>query len=421
MRRSGKRVTMVLAKAFCLALLAALAPGVALATGSGDITLPVTARGYHYNSGSGTDLHFLDGVITNDSSVTVCVDKVLIGWNESVTATSSLWAGGDTLAPGEWTTFHQEWPDGIDGTWTIGSSTAVAHPSDASHAIGVSVGAIGPVNVEGGMRWYSARITNTSALTVSSIKVVGREVDGGSTFIDSLFSWDLPDSLAPGQQADIIVRGKDTSASPSATPQIARITALEKPTITLTYDTLRPVYGSPITFRINLARSDGSPATGYRTLKIYHSFDGDHWEGDYFHQDTTTGSVTTSITPDRPTYYRAVYWGGDDLGQVMSEWVLATPQLANGAPTAPKSIRLSRAFLVAGRLTRGPGNSATKVTIFAEKKVGRRWIRKLKTTTSVDAGGAYKKSLKLKSRGTWRIRAYRPGVGYSKYRTVRVR
>jgi hypothetical protein len=242
----------------------------------------------------------------------------------------------------------------------------------------------------------------------------------GTDFVDTLFSWDIPDSLAPGADAYVRVRGK-APAIGTPVPEM-RFTALEQPTITLTPNTLTPVYGTPITFRIDLKRSNGSPATGWRTLKIYHSYDGENWEWDgYFHQETDTGSVTTQLTPDRPTYYRAVYWGGDDLSEVQGPWMLATPRLAVGAPSTPGSVRAKKLFSVSGLIGAGVKSSGKPVTIYAEKKIGRRWVRKLKVTTAANANGAYKRTLKLTSRGTWRIRAYRSGVGYSKYRTVRVK
>jgi hypothetical protein len=101
--------------------------------------------------------------------------------------------------------------------------------------------------------------------------------------------------------------------------------------------------------------------------------------------------------------------------------MLVTPRVANGSPVAPAHVHARRPFAVRGRIGAGAGSSSRRVTIHAEKKVGRRWVRKVKLATTADANGAYRKSLKLTSRGTWRVRAYRSGVGYSKFRTVKVR
>ncbi len=146
-----------------------------------------------------------------------------------------------------------------------------------------------------------------------------------------------------------------------------RFTAVEKSTITLSPDTLAPVYGTPVTFRIELRRSDGSLATGSRTLKIYHSYDGNKWAPDYFHQNTDTGVVVTQITPDRPTYYRAVYWGGDDLSQAIGEWMLVTPKVANGSPIAPKHVHAKRTFAVRGRIGAGAGSSSRRSRLRREE------------------------------------------------------
>ncbi len=383
--------------------------------GEATVTVSAVVRAYDY----GTDLHFVDGLITNDSSVTVAVDKVRVSWAENPSVTSDFWVGCELLAPGDWTTFHSSRPDEAAAGWTVGEVVPYAYKrTGPSAAIALRLnGVSGPV-ADGDMRVWTASVTNTSSVTVSSVDVIGREM-GGTSFVDTLFSWDCPDAIAPGQTVSIEVRGK--APWPSAPTASMRFVALEKPTITLTPDTLSPVYGTPITFRIELRRGDGSLATGGRTLKIYHSFDGETWEDDYFHQETETGFVVTQIAPDRPTYYRAVYWGGGDLGQAMGEWMLATPVVAKSAPAVPARVRVKRPFAVTGRIGAGVASSGKPVTIYAEKKLGRRWVRKVKVTATADAGGAYRKNLKLTSAGSWRIRAYRPGVGYSKYRTVKVR
>ncbi len=413
-----------LAGAFSIMVVSAMAvmlamPAFALACEEATVTIPAEARGYLYNPDPRTNLRFVDGMITNDSSVTVKVDKVRVSWAEDADKTSDIWVGCQFLAPNQWTTFHESWPCGIETTWTVDSATAYAYKqTGTTGAINLKLRGVSSPYLEDGMRVYNVSVTNTSSVTVSGVDLVGREMDGG-TFVDTLFSWDLPDEIAPGEDAYLTVRGK--APWPGTPTAEMRFTAVEKSTITLSPDTLAPLYGTPVTFRIELRRADGSLATGGRTLKIYHSYDGEEWEDGYFHESTDGGFVVTQITPDRPTYYRAVYWGGDDLSQAQSEWMLVTPQLANGAPVAPAHVHARRTFSLAGRIGAGARCPSTRVTVYAEKKSGRRWIRRLKLTTTADATGAYKKSLRLTSRGTWRVRAYRTGVGYSKYRTVKVR
>jgi hypothetical protein len=415
--KHGKRVSVAFtALVLSMAVGMLAVPALAGACEEATVTIPAVARGYVY----GSSLRFVDGLVTNDSSVTVKVDKVRVSWAEAPGATSDFWVGDQFLAPGQWTTFHDSWPCGIEPTWTVDSATAYAYKqTGTSGAIALKLRGVSSSPVmDGDMRVWTVSVTNTSSVTVSSVELIGREMDGG-TFVDTLFSWDLPDQIAAGESVYFQVRGK--SPWPVEPTAEMRFTAREKPTITLTPDTLSPVYGTPVTFRIELRRSDGSLATGSRTLKIYHSYDGKEWEDGYFHENTNTGFVVTQITPDRPTYYRAVYWGGDDLGQAIGEWMLVTPQLANGAPIAPRHIHARRPFVVTGRIGAGIQCTGNRVTVYAEKKSGRRWVRKVKLAATADANGAYRKSLKLTSRGTWRVRAYRPGVGYSKYRTVTVR
>ena len=412
----SKRVSAVFTALVLSMVMGMLAvPVLASACEEATVTIPAIARGYVY----GSSLRFVDGMVTNDSSVTVNVDKVRVTWAENPSVTSDFWVGCQFLAPGQWTTFHESWPCGVEPTWTVDAATAYAYKrTGTSRAIDLQLrGVSGPV-LDGDMRVWTVSVTNTSSVTVGGIDLIGREMDG-DTFVDTLFSWDLPDQIAPGESVYFEVRGK--SPWPVEPTADMRFTAVEKSTITLSPDTLAPVYGTPVTFKIELRRSNGSLATGSRTLKIYHSYDGNKWAPDYFHQNTGTGVVVTQITPDRPTYYRAVYWGGDDLSQAVGEWMLVTPKVANGSPIAPKHVHAKRTFAVRGRIGAGAGSSSRRVTIHAEKKVGRRWVRKVKLATTADTNGAYRKSLKLTSRGTWRVRAYRSGVGYSKFRTVTVR
>lgn len=390
------------------------APASAVACEENQIAIAATARGYDSAYG-----RFLDGVVTNDSSVTVVVDRVDIAWAEDADRVDQQWVGCELLAPGEWTTFHGCWPDEVPTTWTP-NPHGVAYPAgeDAVAPLALQLdGVTGPVADES-VRVYTATVTNTATFTVSSIDLIGRELDAtSSAFVDSLFSWDLPDSIAPAASVQIPVRGK--SPWDAALTAEMRFTALEQPVIALTPSTLQPLYGSPVTMQIDLTHEDGSAVLGERTVKIFRSNDGQEWH-DFRCFETDSGNVSVSIKPERPAYYKAVFWGGDDLGCAESAVVHIEPRVAATTPSAPASVRVAKPFKVRGRMC-GATSGAKPVIVYAEKKVGGAWKRRATYSAKPNAAGAYTATLKLASGGTWRIRAYRSGAGYSPYRKLSVR
>jgi hypothetical protein len=357
--------------------------------------------------------------MTNDASVSVVPDRVKIGWDQDAERIDEVWIGGRPLAPGDWTAFHSRWPEDVPTTWTPVFQGLADANGATDHSLALTLGPISeasPTDTFG--RTYTANVTNGNSFAVSSLSVIGVERDADTdAFIDTLDAC-APDSIGPGETAEVTFTGM-SEWDGTATPDV-RVFALEHPTITLSADTLAPYYGSPITFQINLKHSDGTPATGDRTLKIYWSSDGDNWDS-YEHYPSTTGSATGQLVPSAPTYYKAVYWGGDDLGWTESAVLFARPRVAITTPYAPPVVRSRKYFSVSGRLSAGLGSLGKPVTLRVDRKSGSRWVNKVKTTVKPDLAGRYKKAVRLSTTGTYRIRAYRPGVGYSPYKSFKVK
>jgi hypothetical protein len=374
------------------------------------------ARGYDVAD----DGRALDGIVVNDTSKTVDPGEVKIGWLESPNRIDEQWVCSGPLAPGEWAAFSGEWPEGVPTTWTpvvIGYASIVG---DDAGPLPLTVSDVSePATDECGFRSYTITITNPNAFAVSSIDVSGIERDAGSDeFVDVLDGCG-PDSLAAGESRQIDIRGK--SSWDGALSTDIKATGLEQPSLTLSANTLTPDYGSLVTFKLDLKRADGSPATGCRTLKLFTSHDGEDWNDDYRCLETKTGSVQVAVMPDSPTYYKAVYWGGDDLGNAESDVLFVQPQAANDAPQAPNVVRARKPFKVHGCISAGPKSTGKPVTIITERKCGSRWIKTATVKTTADAAGRYVKSIKLTTTGTYRIRAYRTGVGYSAYKSLQVK
>jgi hypothetical protein len=400
-----------------------LAAGMMSLTGIGtvgaceeQVQLPAIARGYD----AGGDGRYLDGMVTNDTTQTLVPACVKITWAESTTRKSEIWICSGPIKPGEWAAFHAEWPCGVPSTWTP-EVAGYASPSDAGDKLlSLTVDSLdAPVVGEDGARTYQVTVTNNNAVPVSSVDVVGVERDATSTaFVDALDSCGPPDTLATGESATFEVTG--CSPWDAATTPDIRVTALEQPTITLAANTTTPTYGSPVTFTLSLKFADGSPAVGGRTLKLFSSADGKRW-CDYRPYETNTGTAVALSTPMRPTYYKAVYWGGDDLGWAQSDVILITPHVAATKPSAPESVRARRAFWVRGRMCAGARSAGKPIVIIAERKRGSHWVKSATAIAKPDSAGRYKKSVKLSSKGTYRIRAYRAGVGYTRYSLLKVK
>lgn len=376
---------------------------------------------------------YLDGIISNDSTVTVTSPVVKVTWVSGADEASAqqyedgdgseapeetVWPRGDAMAPGQWTAFHVKWPESVPTTWTP-VITAGGHLG-VGEALRLRVDGISAAEVDPdtGMRTYTATVTNDKAFPVSSIEIVGAEWDG-DTFVDATFSWDEPDKLAPGQSTTMEFHGK-APAGAGVAPEIF-VEARERPVITLGYDTLEPVYGSPITFTLKLTRADGSPLVGHRTLKLFYSADEDDWK--YVPAQTKTGVATITFTPDKPMYFKALYWGDGRYGMTDSAVVYAVPKVANTRPKAPETVRRNHRFTVKGRMSAGAKSAGKPVAIkvYRFNSVSDEWVYKTTVKTTPDAAGRYAKALQLKRQGSFKLKAYRSGVGYSKSEFLKVR
>ncbi|MDR3686178.1 MAG: hypothetical protein P4L93_04385 [Coriobacteriia bacterium] len=412
----GRRIFAVLmAMVLVVVMMSLTGIGTAGACEDLQIKLPAVARGYD----AGEDGRYLDGIVTNNTTATVVPNYVKISWAESTKRQDEEWICSGPIKPGEYAAFHLDWPCGVPATWTP-VVTGYASPSDADDKpLAVTVDSIGPATVDGsGVRTYSVTVTNNNAVPMSDFNVTGIERDASSTaFVDTLDSCP-PDSLDPGESSTFDVTG--SSPWGTALKPDVDVSGLEQSNIELTADTTTPDYGSPVTFTLSLTQADGTPALGDRTLKLLVSADGDNW-CDYKCVDTNTGTAITLSTPDRPTYYKAVYEGGDDLGYSESDPIQVTPNVLKTTPDLPSSVRARKPFFVRGRMCAGATSGTKPVVLITERRHGSKWVKTASTTANTDSAGRYRKSVKLSSAGTYRIRAYRAGVGYTAYKSLKVR
>ena len=412
---SRRVVAAFTAVALVTGLLSLAGAGTAGACEDQQIKLPGTARGYLVPE----DGRYLDGIVTNDTSQSVVPGRVKITWSDKNRHNIEEWVCSGPIAPGEWAAFHAEWPRCVPATWTP-VVTGYASPTDEDDKpLSLTVTNISdPTTDDAGLRTYTVTVTNPNDFAVSGIDVNAIERDAATgDFVDTPDSCGAPDSIGAGASAQFDVRG--SSPWDGVLAADIRVSALEQPTLTLSADTTAPAAGTPVTFQLDLTQADGAAATGGRTLKLFASRNGEDWN-DYRCYDTDSGHVTAVVTPCKPTYFKAVYWGGDDLGWAQSDVIFVSPQPTPSAPSAPGVVHRHRAFRVHGRIGAGKANAGRQVTILAERKSGSKWVASANVKTTADSSGGYTKSVKLSSAGTYRIRAFRAGVGYSSYRSLRV-
>jgi len=370
---------------------------------------------------------YLDGIISNDSTVNVGCPVVEVSWLEDADRVERVWPRADGMKPGDWTAFHLSWPDDVPVGWTP-IVTAGGYQTERT-ALRLRVdevvqlvpeGAIAPQCVEAdpNLRSYVATVTNDAAFPVSSIELIGAEWDGES-LVDAVWSWDEPCVLQPGESARIEFHGKaPTSGSP--VPDVF-VEARERPVITLDADTLAPYYGSPITFTLKLTNSAGEPLAGCRTLKLFYSADQRCWS--YVPRQTETGTAVIRFTPAKPLYFKALYWGDDTYGMTESAVIRVVPRVVNTDPNAPEKVEADRKFRVHGRVSAGAKSAGKPVylRLYRYSHTYDKWVYKASVKTTADSAGRYSRSMTLSKRGSWKVRAYRSGAGYSGYERFKVR
>ena len=65
------------------------------------------------------EARYLDGIISNDSTVNVSGPVVKVTWLEDdADRVERAWPRADGMAPGDWTAFHLSWPESVPSTWT---------------------------------------------------------------------------------------------------------------------------------------------------------------------------------------------------------------------------------------------------------------------------------------------------------------
>lgn len=424
MRREGTVKASITPRTFKACLATALVAGaisfvwpaaVGICAGQ-QVQVSAVTRGYDALADSG---RYVDGVVTNDTSVTVLVDRVSVGWAQSSQQHNDVPIGLTLLAPGQWAAFHADWPSGTPVTWTP-AITSHAVQSDAAGPLELTVdGVSDALTDDDGIRYYDVSITNDTSFPVEGIQISGIERDTGSgQFVDAMDGGDAPDTLDPGESADFEVSG--LAPWESDLQPYVRVTALEQPMLALDASgTTARSAGAPVTLHAELTHDDGSTVDGTRLVTLLASADGTHW-CDRGTCRLNDGEADIVVYPGRSLRYEVEFAGDGELGSAESEIVSVAPRKVT-SPSAPKRVRARRAFKVHGCMGSGAQSGANSVTVVVERHAGRKWVKARTAKVSTGSSGSYSTSLKLSSAGSYRIRAYRAGVGYTPYRSISVK
>jgi hypothetical protein len=168
-------------------------------------------------------------------------------------------------------------------------------------------------------------------------------------------------------------------------------------------------YGHSVTLAGSLAAgADGVPGV---TVTIERSYDKATWVP---LADTTTsdaGEFSTTDTPKRSTWYRATFAGDGTFVASTSAPVKVGVRVSLSNPVAPKIAYRGRAFAVHGFLKPRHAPGRYTVSIKCYRKVSGHWklVKTVRTTNRNYRGYTkYVASVRLPSKGAWRLRAYAP-------------
>ncbi len=131
------------------------------------------------------------------------------------------------------------------------------------------------------------------------------------------------------------------------------------------------------------------------------------------------GFLETPVIPTRATRYRVTYEGDATHAGVTSSPVTIAPMVKLGMVSAPSKVKKGRSFAVSGSLTPRMKAGSKTVKIKCYLKKGGKWtLKKTSAAKNFNSGSAskYKASIKLGTKGSWRLVAYSPKT--SKYATT---
>lgn len=174
-----------------------------------------------------------------------------------------------------------------------------------------------------------------------------------------------------------------------------------------------------------------------RAIQIQASEDGVIWTSVRHVSTSSSGRFVAWLKPQTKTRYRAHFLGEKTLNARYSPVRAVTPKVGLGKPVvrtmdttaSTTTLVVNRPYALRGELRPMHPAGAREIVIQAYRLERTKWVRRRSLTATVaDAGSSsqYEATLRLPSKGKWRIRAYHPAdarhaATYSTWRALVVR
>lgn len=201
-------------------------------------------------------------------------------------------------------------------------------------------------------------------------------------------------ALSVNQSLTIVVSNASESTEIS-------LTCAPKPTLP---------YGS--TYRLEGQLTSGGSGLGARQVTLERKAPGGVWAST---GDTTMtaadGTYRFYVKTTTTAFYQVRFAGAGDYQPSTSPECCIAPCCSVGNPVAPSRMSRLRSYAVWGALKPRHTSGTTPVRIYRYRKVARSWVPYGYVGARVSNYSSYSKyraSVRLKYRGTWRLRAYAP-------------
>ncbi len=205
---------------------------------------------------------------------------------------------------------------------------------------------------------------------------------------------------------------KSNDGQADSAPATVNITVLPKPATTLSVTTASTAIDYGSTYRFAGILKLGALALPGQTVALEQSTDGTTFSASSLTALTGVGGAfTISAKPTSKTWYRAVFAEtGSYLGSTSGAVVITVRPYVQ-TPIAPKTMKRTKSYTVYGALKPAHTPGSKPVRIYKYRKVGKTW--KAAGYVKAVAYGykgytRYKVSMRLSTKGSWRLRAYAP-------------
>jgi len=151
------------------------------------------------------------------------------------------------------------------------------------------------------------------------------------------------------------------------------------------------------------------------TIKLTATDAGSGVAATYYQLDGAAPVAGATIGTSKIGNHTLVFWSVDRIGNTEAAksvtFTVAKPKASITAPKAPKTMKRTKSYKIAGSLKSGRTKSTKPVRIYKYRKVNGKWKAAGYVKATFKGSKGYKATLKLTKKGKWRLRAYVPADG----------